>query len=87
MKILHLGLLFFISLAALLLLMYLREFFADFLTFFFNGYLNMAGAGGGDGSWYVAQVISTSVMIWLLVMLWKDFGKSRFDTLINTTQD
>ncbi len=47
----------------------------------------MAGAGGGDGSWYVAQVISTSVMIWLLVMLWKDFGKSRFDTLINTTQD
>ncbi len=87
MKILHLGLLFFLALATLLFVMFLREFLADFLHFFFNGYLNMAGTSGGDGSWYVAQAISTIVTLWLLLMLWKDFGKARFDALMNTTSN
>ena len=87
MKILHLGLLFFIALATLLLVMYLREFLADFLTFFFNSYLAMAGTRGGKEVWLAAQTISTLVMLWLLYMLWKDFGKTRFETLMGTTND
>ncbi|MGB0911747.1 MAG: hypothetical protein ACPGYT_15415 [Nitrospirales bacterium] len=73
------------GLATLLLVMYLREFLADFLTFFFNSYMVMAGAKGGDGVWIVAQIISTVVMVWLLLMLWKDFGKTRFEALIGGT--
>ncbi len=87
MKILHLGLLFFAALATLILVMYIREFLADFLTFFFNSYLAMAGTSGGDWVWLTAQAIATIVTVWLLFMLWKDFGKTRFDVLMNSSED
>ncbi|GJL67035.1 MAG: hypothetical protein NPIRA05_20060 [Nitrospirales bacterium] len=82
MKILHLGLLFFAALGTLLGAMYLRGFLADFLTFFFTSYLMMAGTSGGNGVWIMAQIISTAAVLWLLYMLWQDFGKSRFDALL-----
>jgi len=82
MKILHLGLLFFTGLGILLAAMFLRGFLADFLTFFFNSYMMMAGTTGGNGVWIMAQIISTAAVLWLLFMLWKDFGKSRFDELM-----
>ncbi|WP_447968453.1 hypothetical protein [Nitrospira sp. M1] len=81
MKILHLGLLFFAALATLLGAMYFRGFLADFLSFFFNSYLMMAGTSGGNGVWIMAQIISTVAICWLLFMLWKDFGKPQYDRL------
>jgi len=82
MKILHLGLLFFAALGTLIGAMYLRGFLADFLTFFFNSYMMMAGSSGGNGIWVIAQIISTVAILWLLFMLWKDFGKPQFDALM-----
>ncbi len=87
MKTLQLGMLFVAVLAILLLAMFLRGFFADFLTFFINGYLNMAGASGGNGVWFAAHAISTAAMLWLLYMLWTDFGKPQFDALTQEPKD
>ncbi|GJL56756.1 MAG: hypothetical protein NPIRA02_38880 [Nitrospirales bacterium] len=81
MKILHLGLLFLTALATLFGALYVRGFFADFLSFFFNSYLMMAGTHGGNGTWIMAQIISTVAILWLLFMLWKDFGKAQYDRL------
>ena len=81
MHLIRLGFLGITSLTVILIAMFVRNILADFLTFFFNSYLAMAGTHGGDITWIIAQTISIAVILWLLSMLWKDFGKPRFDAL------
>ena len=75
-----------ILIAAVLLLIWigsiLQRVFADFLSYFLLAYLTKFGYSQFNWIEELSQIISTVAVVWLAYVLWKDFGKTRLQTML-----
>ena len=75
-----------VLLAAVIILIWigltLQRVFADFLSYFLLAYLTKFGYSQVTWIEEVSEIVSAMVVIWLAYVLWKDFGKSRLQTLM-----
>jgi len=79
-----------ILLGAIILLIWigsiLQHVFADFLSYFLLAYLTEFGYSQVSWIEELSQIISTTVVIWLAYVLWKDFGKTRLQIILKALQ-
>ena len=59
---------------------------ADFLSYFLLAYLTKFGYSPVSWVGELSQVIATMAVIWLTYVLWKDFGKNRFQAMLKALQ-